>query len=174
MVNSFIARKDLDSEMTVVRNEFEAGENSPLSVLRQRVISTAYLWHNYGKSVIGSRADIENVPIDRLQAFYKTHYQPDNAILVVAGKIDEAKTLGLISKYFGPLPRPQRRSRPSTPTNRRRTASAWSRSAASATFRTSSSAITCRLARTRTSRPCSWPRRFWRTTARRAACTKRW
>jgi zinc protease len=108
MVNSFVAKKDLDSEMTVVRNEFEAGENNPLGVLFQRVLSTAYLWHNYGKSTIGSRADIENVPIERLQAFYRMHYQPDNAILVVAGKIDEARTLGLISKYFGPIPRPQR------------------------------------------------------------------
>src|SRR5215475_327454 len=108
MVNSFIAKKDLDSEMTVVRNEFESGENSSLNVLRQRVISTAYLWHNYGKSVIGSRADIENVPIERLQAFYKNHYQPDNAVLVVAGKIDEAKSLGLIVKYFGSIPKPQR------------------------------------------------------------------
>ena len=84
------------------------GRDSPLGVLFQRVLSTAYLWHNYGKAVIGSRADIENVPIDRLQAFYKTHYQPDNADLIVAGKIDETRTLGLISKYFGPLPRPQR------------------------------------------------------------------
>ena len=108
MVNAFVSRKDLDSEMTVVRNEFEAGENSPLGVLFQRVLSTAYLWHNYGKSVIGSRADIENVPIDRLQAFYRTYYQPDNALLVVAGKIDEARTLALINKYFGPIPRPQR------------------------------------------------------------------
>ena len=108
MVNAFVSRKDLDSEMTVVRNEFEAGENNPLGVLRQRVLSTAYLWHNYGKAVIGSRADIENVPIERLQAFYKTYYQPDNALLVVAGKIDEARTLGLIAKYFGPIPRPQR------------------------------------------------------------------
>ena len=108
MVNSFVAKKDLDSEMTVVRNEFEAGENNPLGVLYQRVLSTAYLWHNYGKSTIGSRADIENVPIERLQAFYRTHYQPDNAVLVVAGKIDEAKTLGLISKFFAPIPKPQR------------------------------------------------------------------
>src|SRR5262245_26537284 len=104
MVNSFIAKKDLDSEMTVVRNEFEQGETSPLRVLYERVLSTAYLWHNYGKSTIGSRSDIENVPIDRLQAFYRAHYQPDNAVLVVAGKIDETKTLGLIAKYFGPIP----------------------------------------------------------------------
>src|SRR5688572_12972761 len=57
MVNSFIAKKDLDSEMTVVRNEFERGENSPRDVLFDRVMSTAYLWHNYGKATIGSRAD---------------------------------------------------------------------------------------------------------------------
>ncbi|HVG39012.1 MAG TPA: pitrilysin family protein, partial [Pyrinomonadaceae bacterium] len=108
MVNSFIAKKDLESEMTVVRNEFEAGENNPLSVLFERILSTAYLWHNYGKSTIGARADIENVPIDRLQAFYRQHYQPDNAVLLVAGKFDEAKTLGLINTYFGPIPRPTR------------------------------------------------------------------
>jgi zinc protease len=108
MVNSFIAKKDLDSEMTVVRNEFESGENSPLGVLLQRTLSTAYLWHNYGKSTIGARSDIENVPIDRLQAFYRRYYQPDNAVLLVAGKFDEAKTLGLIDKYFSPIPRPGR------------------------------------------------------------------
>ncbi|MCC6743258.1 MAG: insulinase family protein, partial [Acidobacteria bacterium] len=65
MVNSFIAKKDLDSEMTVVRNEFERGENSPSGILFQRIFSTAYLWHNYGKSTIGAKSDLENVPIDR-------------------------------------------------------------------------------------------------------------
>jgi zinc protease len=108
MVNSFIAKKDLDSEMTVVRNEFEAGENSPFGVLLQRTMATAYLWHNYGKTTIGARSDIENVPIDRLQAFYKRYYQPDNAVLLVAGRFDEPKTLALIQKYFSPLPRPTR------------------------------------------------------------------
>jgi zinc protease len=108
MVNSFIAKKDLDSEMTVVRNEYEMGENDPSGVLGERVYSTAYLWHNYGKSTIGARADIENVPIERLQAFYKKYYQPDNAVLLVAGKIDEAKTLALVNEYFAKLPRPDR------------------------------------------------------------------
>ncbi len=108
MVNSFIAKKDLDSEMTVVRNEFESGENDPFRILLERVTSTAYLWHNYGKSTIGSRADLENVPIDKLQAFYKKYYQPDNAVLAVAGKIDEPKTLELINQYFGTTPRPTR------------------------------------------------------------------
>lgn len=108
MVNSFIAKKDLDSEMSVVRNEFESGENDPFGVLMERITSTAYLWHNYGKSTIGARSDIENVPIERLQAFYKKYYQPDNAVLTVAGKFDEAKTLEMINQYFGVIPKPTR------------------------------------------------------------------
>lgn len=112
MVNSFIAKKDLDSEMTVVRNEFEMGENSPGRVLLDKTVATAFLWHNYGNTTIGSRADLENVPIDRLQAFYKTYYQPDNAILLVAGKIDEPKTLQLVNEYFGKIPKPTRKLQP--------------------------------------------------------------
>lgn len=108
MVNSFIAQKDLDSEMTVVRNEFEAGENNPVRVLWQRIMASAYDWHNYGKSTIGARTDIENVPIDRLQAFYKKYYQPDNAVLIVAGKFDHEKTLNYINEYFGTIPKPER------------------------------------------------------------------
>jgi zinc protease len=108
MVNSFISKKDLESEMTVVRNEFEAGENDPFDVLQERVMSTAFLWHNYGKSTIGSRADLENVPIERLQAFYRKYYQPDNAVLTVVGKIDEAKTLQMINEKFGVVPKPAR------------------------------------------------------------------
>jgi zinc protease len=106
MVNSYIAKKDLESEMTVVRNEFEAGENSPFNVLFQRTMSTAFLWHNYGHATIGARADTENVPIERLQAFYRKYYQPDNAMLVVAGKFDPGRALDLIEDKFGSIPRP--------------------------------------------------------------------
>src|SRR5579862_2793681 len=108
MVNSRVSRKDLDTEMTVVRNEFERGENSPGRVLEERVLSTAYLWHGYGHSTIGARSDIERVPIERLQAFYRNYYQPDNAVLVIAGKFDESKTLGWIQDTFGAIPKPTR------------------------------------------------------------------
>jgi zinc protease len=108
MVNSFVAKEDLDSEMTVVRNEFESGENSPQNVLLQRMMATSYIWHNYGKTTIGARSDIENVPIERLQAFYRNYYQPDNAVLMIAGKFEEQKTLALTDKYFSPIPRPSR------------------------------------------------------------------
>jgi zinc protease len=108
MLNAFVAEKDLDTEMTVVRNEFESGENNPTGVLYERVLSTAYLWHGYGNSPIGSRSDIENVPIPRLQAFYKRHYQPDNAVLVIAGRFEEQRALELVDRYFGAIPRPER------------------------------------------------------------------
>jgi len=109
MVNSFIKKEDLDSEMTVVRNEFERGENSPGSVLGERVAAAAYNWHNYGKSTIGNRSDIERVPIENLRAFYKKYYQPDNIVLIVAGKFDEGKALERIQKHFGTIARPSRK-----------------------------------------------------------------
>ena len=108
MVNVKFTKPILDTEMTVVRNEFERGENSPASVLSERVAATAYLWHNYGKSTIGSKEDIEKVPVDRLAAFYAKFYQPDDAVLVVTGRIDEAKTLQMIAESMGKLPRPTR------------------------------------------------------------------
>ncbi|MSP59412.1 MAG: insulinase family protein [Myxococcales bacterium] len=109
MLGSRIAKVDLDKEFTVVRNEFEMGENQPDQVLEERMLSTAFLWHNYGKSPIGSRADIERVPIEALKAFYQRYYQPDNAMLVIAGKVDPAAALALVQKNFGGLPRPSRK-----------------------------------------------------------------
>ncbi|MFD1819115.1 zinc protease [Pseudarcicella hirudinis] len=109
MINSYIAKKDLDTEMTVVRNEFEMGENDPGSILLERVFSTAYLWHNYGNSTIGARSDIEKVPIENLQAYYHKYYQPDNAVLLVAGKIDPDKVLKMVNEKFGVIPRPARK-----------------------------------------------------------------
>jgi zinc protease len=108
MVNMRIEKKLLDTEMTVVRNEFERGENSVNNVLEERVLSTAFLWHNYGKSTIGSRADIERVPIERLAAFYRKYYQPDNAIIVIAGQINPSKTLAVVASTLGAIPRPTR------------------------------------------------------------------
>jgi len=107
MVHSNIARKDLDSEMTVVRNEFENGENSPESVMLKRMQSVAYDWHNYGKPTIGNRSDIENVGIDHLRAFYKLYYQPDNAVLLIAGKFDASRTLQWVAAAFGAIPKPR-------------------------------------------------------------------
>ncbi len=108
MVNSWVRKSDLDSEMTVVRNEFEMGENSPNGVLSQRMARLVFSAHNYGNATIGLRSDIEMVPIERLQGFYRTWYQPDNALLTIGGKFDEATALALAAKHFGAIPRPSR------------------------------------------------------------------
>ncbi len=108
MVNSRVDRKDLDTEMTVVRNEMERSENNPGRILYQRVVGASYRWHNYGNETIGARSDVEGVDIESLRAFYRTYYQPDNAVLVIAGAFDVDQTLGWIAKYFGAIPRPTR------------------------------------------------------------------
>jgi zinc protease len=108
LLNSYVKREDLISEMTVVRNEFEMGENNPERILSQRMMAVAFEWHNYGKSTIGNRTDIERVPIENLQAFYRKYYQVDNAMLVIAGQFDEKKALEYVVKYFGALKKPTR------------------------------------------------------------------
>ena len=105
MVTSANLQSDLDTEFSVVRNEFEIGENYPSGVLMERLISSAYLWHNYGNSTIGSKEDIERVKATSLKNFYTKYYQPNNATLIVGGKFDEKKTLDLISKYFAIIPK---------------------------------------------------------------------
>lgn len=109
MVNSHIARSDLDTEMTVVRNEMESGENNAGRILVQRTMAAMYDWHPYGRSVIGARSDVENVDIPRLQAFYRMHYQPDNATLIVSGRFDSAQVLKWVADSFGVIPKPTRK-----------------------------------------------------------------
>lgn len=112
MVNATISRSDLDAEMTVVRNEMERGENSPFRILMQQMQAAAFQWHNYGKSTIGARSDVENVDVVQLKAFYKEYYQPDNAILIVSGKFDADQTLAQIAESFGAIPKPTRQLPP--------------------------------------------------------------
>lgn len=112
MVNATISRKDLDAEMTVVRNEMEAGENNPFQTVMQKAQAIAYQWHNYGKDTIGARSDVENVDIEQLRAFYRQYYQPDNAILIVSGKFNPAETLATIADAFKDVARPARQLPP--------------------------------------------------------------
>lgn len=106
MVNATFSKTELESEMTVVRNEMERGENSPFRMLSARMGSTAYLWHNYANSTIGARSDVENFPFAKLRKFYDKHYRPDNAVLTIAGRFDKNKTLALIEQTFGMLAKP--------------------------------------------------------------------
>jgi zinc protease len=108
MIDSHIAREDLDTEMTVVRNEMESGENNPTRILLQRTMAAACDWHPYGRSIIGARSDVENVDIPRLQAFYRLYYEPDNATLIVSGSFEPQRVLQWVAASFGPIPKPTR------------------------------------------------------------------
>ncbi len=107
MVNATFTKEQLESEMTVVRNEMERGENSPIRILMARMNSSAYLWHNYGNSTIGARSDVENFPFERLRRFYDKHYRPDNAVLTIAGRFDKQFVLDQVQKQFGRLAKPE-------------------------------------------------------------------
>ena len=108
MTGANVSRKDLDSEMTVVRNEMESGENNPFRILMEKTNAAAYQWHAYGKDTIGARSDVENVDIPHLQAFYRKYYQPDDATLIVAGRFDPKAVLAEIARDFAKVPRPAR------------------------------------------------------------------
>lgn len=108
MANMTMLKSDLDTEMPVVRNEMESGENYPPLVLEERVLAAAYNFHNYGKTVIGNRTDVERVPIANLAAFYRKYYQPDDADLIVAGQFDESKALAMVADTLGKIPKPDR------------------------------------------------------------------
>jgi len=108
MAHMTMKGEDLATEMTVVRNEMEAGENQPLSVLQKRVMASAFNFHSYGKTVIGNRTDVERVPVANLAVFYHKYYEPDNAVLIVTGNFDKAKALELAMATLGALPKPER------------------------------------------------------------------
>ena len=104
MRNLWLRKEDKDAEMTVVRNEFERGENSPFSALNTEIWATAFQAHPYHHNTIGWRSDIENVPIEKLRAFYDTYYWPNNATVTVIGDFETENALELINKYYGAIP----------------------------------------------------------------------
>jgi zinc protease len=105
MRNLWLREEDRKSEMTVVRNEYERGENSPGNALEKEVYAAAYLAQPYHHSTIGWRSDIENVPIEKLREFYDTFYWPDNATVTIVGDVEPAEALALVRKYYGAIPR---------------------------------------------------------------------
>ena len=98
---SFLRDEDRQPEMTVVRNEYERGENSPFDVLDKNIWATAYQAHPYHHSTIGWKSDIENVSTERLKEFYDVYYWPNNATVTIIGDFEKESTLSLIDKYFG-------------------------------------------------------------------------
>ncbi|MDP5202255.1 pitrilysin family protein [Flavobacterium sp. DG2-3] len=103
MRNSLLLKEDKEAEMTVVRNEFERGENNPNSLLDKEIWASAYIAHPYHHSTIGWKSDIEKAPIEVLKNFYNTYYWPDNATLTIIGDFKKENVFELIEKYFGKI-----------------------------------------------------------------------
>lgn len=100
-----LKKSDLDSEMVVVKNEYEIRENNPYETLFKKLFATAFQEHPYHHPIIGWKSDIEAITVEKLKAFYNTYYWPNNAVLSVIGGFDKASTLEAIKQYFGPIPR---------------------------------------------------------------------
>ena len=103
--NLLLREDDRRPEMTVVRNEFERGQNNPIQALFLELGSYAYIAHPYHHSTIGWRSDIEKVSIEKLREFYDTFYWPDNATVTLIGDFKPEAALGLIRKSYGAIPK---------------------------------------------------------------------
>lgn len=99
-----LREEDREPEMTVVRNEFERGENDPLSALDKEVTAAAFVAHPYHHPTIGWRSDIEKVSIEKLREFYDTFYWPNNATVTIIGDFKPDHALALIQRTFGAIP----------------------------------------------------------------------
>jgi len=92
-----------ESERGVIASERRLGvENSNDAILGENVRATAIMAHPYHWDVIGWMSDILSWRRDEVMAYFRTYYAPNNAVLIVVGDIDPARTLGLIQKYYGP------------------------------------------------------------------------
>jgi zinc protease len=108
MRNLLLRESDRRPEMTVVRNEFERGENSPIQSLIKEIFAAAYVAHPYHHNTIGWRSDIEKVSIEKLREFYDTFYWPDNATVTLVGDFKSVEALGLIKQHYGVITRAPR------------------------------------------------------------------
>ena len=104
MRNLVLTKSDRDAEMSVVRNEFERGENDPSDVMYKELMAMAFREHPYHHSVIGWRSDVEGVPMERMKQFYDTFYWPNNATLIIAGDFQPVSAAELVVKLFGAIP----------------------------------------------------------------------
>jgi zinc protease len=104
MRHLWLHESDRQSEMTVVRNEYERGKNDPDNVLFEEVMEAAYVALPYHHPTIGWKSDIEHVPITKLREFYDTFYWPNNTTVTVVGDIAPDAVLAMIKKYYGGYP----------------------------------------------------------------------
>lgn len=115
MVYSLFDPTEVESERTVIISEREGSENEPLFLLGEAMQSAAFRVHPYHHEVIGDTADLKSMTRDDLYQHYRAYYQPNNAVLTMAGDFDAEQMLGRIRKLYEPYsagPTPPRLMRP--------------------------------------------------------------
>lgn len=103
MRGALLDAEDLESERTVILNEYDRGKNEALRNLYDAVWSTAFVAHPYHHPTIGWRSDIEHVTPEGLRHFYDTYYYPNNATVSIIGDVDRREALDLVEEHFGGL-----------------------------------------------------------------------
>jgi zinc protease len=104
MANCLYDPSDVDSERTVIISELQGGENDPEQLLDQELTAAAFHAHPYRHPTIGWLADLQAMTRDDLYGYYRQHYVPNNATLVVVGDVDTDEALRNAERRFGSIP----------------------------------------------------------------------
>ncbi|AXJ95544.1 MULTISPECIES: pitrilysin family protein [unclassified Sphingomonas] len=111
-----ITQAKLDEQRGVVQNEKRQGDNQPYGLTRYKVTEGLFpATHPYGHDTIGSMADLDAASLETVKNWFRDHYGPNNAVLVLAGDIDVAQAKPLVEKYFGAIPAGPKSVRPVAP-----------------------------------------------------------
>jgi zinc protease len=104
MSNCLYDVSDVDSERTVIISELQGGENDPEQLLDQELTAAAFHAHPYRHPTIGWLADLQAMTRDDLYGYYRQHYVPNNATLVIVGDVDADETLKNAERRFASIP----------------------------------------------------------------------
>ena len=104
MANCLYDPADVESERTVIISELQGGENDPEQLLDQELTAAAFHAHPYRHPTIGWLGDLQVMTRDDLFGFYRQHYVPNNATLVIVGDVDADDALRSASRQFGAIP----------------------------------------------------------------------
>lgn len=105
MRNCAMDPQELAREKQVVLSELEGNENNPFNRLDQAAKAAAFTAHPYRWPVIGWKGDVKGYTRDAVMSYYRTHYQPDNAVLIIVGDFETGEVLARVRELFGPIPR---------------------------------------------------------------------